>query len=74
MGPWDARVMILMGPRALGMGPIIDCFIHGKFYELSPWRSYLVADESILRFNGYMTQDAAISESLNLLMFKSKGY
>ena len=22
MGPWDLRAMILMGPRALGMGPI----------------------------------------------------
>ena len=26
MGPWDEWAMILMGPRALGMGPIIDIF------------------------------------------------
>ena len=24
MGPWDLRAMILMGPRALEMGPITD--------------------------------------------------
>ena len=28
MGPWDPQVMIIMGPRALEMGPIIDVFIH----------------------------------------------
>ena len=26
MGPWDPWAMILMGPRALRMGPIIDIF------------------------------------------------
>ena len=31
MGPWDPRAMIIMGSRALGMGPIIDDFIHLKF-------------------------------------------
>ena len=31
LGPWDPRAMILMGPRALGMGPIIDVFMHWKF-------------------------------------------
>ena len=31
MGPWQPWAMILMGPRALGMGPIIDIFIHWKF-------------------------------------------
>ena len=30
MGPWDPRAKIFMGPRALGMGPIIDDFIHWK--------------------------------------------
>ena len=35
MGPRDPRAMIHMGPRALGMGPIIDVFIHGKFYDKS---------------------------------------
>ena len=34
--PW---AMILMGPRALGMGPIIDVFNHWKFYDaFSRWR------------------------------------
>ena len=28
MGPSDPQAMILMGSRALGMGPIIDHFIH----------------------------------------------
>ena len=27
MGTWDPGAMILMGPRALGMGPIIDVYI-----------------------------------------------
>ena len=27
MGPWDLQAMILMGPRTLRMGPIIDAFI-----------------------------------------------
>ena len=27
-GSWDPEAMILMGPRALGMGPIIDVCIH----------------------------------------------
>ena len=31
MGPWDPRAMILTGLRTLGMGPIIDIFIHCKF-------------------------------------------
>ena len=31
MGPWDPRAMILTGLRTLGMGPIIDVFIHCKF-------------------------------------------
>ena len=30
MGPWDPQAMIRMGPRVLGMGPIIDVFIHWK--------------------------------------------
>ena len=28
MGPWDPQAMIRMGLRTLGMGPIIDVFIH----------------------------------------------
>ena len=32
MGIWDPRAMILMGPRALEKGPIIDVSIHWKFY------------------------------------------
>ena len=31
MGPWDPQTMILMSPRALGMGPIIDVRIRWKF-------------------------------------------
>ena len=31
IGPLDPQTMILMGPRALGMGPIIDVFICWKF-------------------------------------------
>ena len=31
MGPWDPWAMIHMRPKALGMGPITDVFIHGKF-------------------------------------------
>ena len=31
MGPWDPLAMIRMGPRALGLGPNIDVFIHWKF-------------------------------------------
>ena len=31
MGSRDPQAMILMGPRALGMGPIIDVFNHWKF-------------------------------------------
>ena len=31
MGAWDPQAMIQMGPRALGMGPIIDVFIPWKF-------------------------------------------
>ena len=38
MGSWDQRAMINMGPWALGMGPIIDVFIHGKFKDTSPGR------------------------------------
>ena len=37
----------------------------GKFKNASPGHSYLVADESLLSFNGYMTQEAVISESLS---------
>ena len=36
MGPWDPWAMILMGPRALGMGPIIDVFINWKYYDALP--------------------------------------
>ena len=31
MGPGDPHTMILIGLRALGMGPIGDVFIRGKF-------------------------------------------
>ena len=31
MGPWDPQTMILMGPRAVGMGPTIDVCICWKF-------------------------------------------
>ena len=31
MGSWDPWAMILMGPRALGIGPIIDVYINWKF-------------------------------------------
>ena len=31
MAPWDPQTMILMGPRELGMGPIIDVFSRQKF-------------------------------------------
>ena len=31
MGPWDPPAMIHMGHGTLGMGPIIDVFINGKF-------------------------------------------
>ena len=31
MGPQDPQALIHMGPRALGMGAIIDVFIYGKF-------------------------------------------
>ena len=31
MGAWDPLAMILMGPWALGIGPIIDVFIHFEF-------------------------------------------
>ena len=31
MGPWDQLAMILMGLWALGIGPIIDDFIHFEF-------------------------------------------
>ena len=31
MGPWDPQSLIHMGPRALGMGPIIDVSFMGKF-------------------------------------------
>ena len=34
MGPWDPWAMILMGPRALGMGPIVDVFIKWKFQDV----------------------------------------
>ena len=32
MGPWDPWAMILMVPRALGMGPIIDILYIGHFW------------------------------------------
>ena len=35
MGPCDPQAMILMGPRALEMGPIIDVF-NWKFRYASP--------------------------------------
>ena len=35
MGPWDPQTMILMGPRALWIGPIIDVFINWKFLDVS---------------------------------------
>ena len=38
MGPWDPWAMILMGPRALGMGLIIDIDINWKFLIVSPGR------------------------------------
>ena len=31
MSPRDPQAMILLGPRALEMGPIIDVFNHSKF-------------------------------------------
>ena len=31
MGPWDPGAMILMGPRELGMRPIIDVFYFWEF-------------------------------------------
>ena len=31
VGSWDPLAMIFMSPRALGMSPIIDVFIHWKF-------------------------------------------
>ena len=31
MGPWEPWAMILLGPRALGMGPTTDVLIHCKF-------------------------------------------
>ena len=36
MGPWDPPAMIHMGPRALGMGPIIDVFIHMGNFKICP--------------------------------------
>ena len=60
MGTRDLQAMILMGPRALRMGPITDVFINWKFKDASPGRRSLVADESLLSFNGYMMQDGAV--------------
>ena len=58
--------MILMDPIALGLGPIIDVFIHfhWKFSDASPGHRYLVVVKSLLSFNAYMMQDGVISESL----------
>ena len=64
MGPWDLRVMTLMGPRTLWMDPIIDVFIHWKVKDVSPGHMYLVTEESLRSFNVYMMKDTAISESL----------
>ena len=36
--PWHPWAMILMGPRALGMGAITDVFIHWNFKDASPGR------------------------------------
>ena len=36
--PWDPQTMILIGPRTLGMGPLINVFIHWKFYYASQGR------------------------------------
>ena len=67
MGPWDPQTMILMGPRALEMDPIVFVFIGnfkmhlqdaGNQFPMSPF----------LSFNEYMMQDVAISESLHLFM------
>ena len=68
MGPWDSQTMILMGPRALGMGPTIDVFFFGKFKMHPQDAGSLVADESHLSFDGCMMQDKAISESLHCCM------
>ena len=31
MAPWDPPAMIHVDPKTIGMGPIIDVYIHGKF-------------------------------------------
>ena len=61
MGPWDPQAMILVSLRVVGMGPIIDVFIH---QDASPGHKWSLADESLLRFNGYLTLDLLISEFL----------
>ena len=71
MGPCDPWAMFLMGNRTLGTGPIIDVYINWKFQDVSPGHRQLVADESLLSFNWYMTQDAVISESLDFWIIKN---
>ena len=62
--PMDPAGHDLYGFETTGNGSHHWCFIHCKFKDASPERRWLVADQSLSSFNGYMMQDASISESL----------
>ena len=67
MGAWDPWTMIMVPEHREWVPSLIFLYI-GKFrirpQDAGGW--WGVADESLLRCNGYMTQNAAIAESLPL--------
>ena len=71
MGPWNPP-WSLNGSQCTGKGSHHWCFYLLEILRCVHGHGWLVADESLLSFNEYMTQDAAISESLVIMHKISK--